>query len=401
MVKSALSRFIARLGGDYLFSVIEFDTNVELRMAATRDPTAAIEAIQSITVDAPHNGACIRDAFYAGFQLASSGKAPNDPGTLMFVLTDAAVGENIGWNCAIRFEEYFADLGWSPVPVFSVYLGDEFAANQFVASVWGEGSVRPAVTERRIESTLFSMSEAAGLELTTESVTPIRTTDAGQASMVFVPPGEFILGERTVFLDSFWIDKTEVTNAMYARCVDAGGCSAPRSNRSNTRDRYYGNAEFDDYPVIYVSWEDANNYCTWAGGRLPTEAEWEKAARGLDARPFPWGDEDPTGTDGLLNFRTQDTREVGSYPNGASPYGALDMAGNVSEWVADWLSMDDYFNPPASNPQGPDSGEYRVWRGGSWANTSTDRVRTYSRTGNLPTDASGGIGFRCARDAGP
>src|SRR5690606_20125099 len=95
------------------------------------------------------------------------------------------------------------------------------------------------------------------------------------------------------------------------------------------------------------------------------------------------------------------TVEVGIFPAGASPYGALDMAGNVSEWVADWLSTDDYSHPPSSNPRGPESGQYRVWRGGSWASTLAELVRTTSRTGNLPTDTSGGIGFRCARDAGP
>jgi formylglycine-generating enzyme required for sulfatase activity len=219
--------------------------------------------------------------------------------------------------------------------------------------------------------------------------------------MVFVPDGEFIMGNSKVTLDSFWIDKTEVTNAIYAQCVQAGACSAPHSNRSDTRDPYYGNSEFDNYPVVYVSWEDANDYCAWAGGRLPTEAEWEKAARGTDSRQFPWGDDDPAGIDGLLNYRAQDTTEVGSFPDGASPYGALDMAGNVSEWVADWLSMDYYANPPTSNPLGPDFGQYRVWRGGSWANTSTERVRTYSRTGNFPTVSSSGIGFRCVRDANP
>jgi formylglycine-generating enzyme required for sulfatase activity len=219
--------------------------------------------------------------------------------------------------------------------------------------------------------------------------------------MVFVPPGEFIMGDNTVSLDAFWIDKTEVTNAMYAKCVQAGQCSAPGSNSSRTRSSYYGDNEFDHYPVIFVSWIDANNYCTWTGGRLPTEAEWEKAARGTDGRPYPWGDADPLGIDGLLNYRAQDTTQVGIYPNAASPYGALDMAGNVSEWVADWLSLDYYLNPPALNPLGPDTGQYRVWRGGSWASASTERIRTYSRTGNLPTDTSGGIGFRCARDAAP
>jgi formylglycine-generating enzyme required for sulfatase activity len=216
-----------------------------------------------------------------------------------------------------------------------------------------------------------------------------------------VPAGEFIMGSNTVYLDAFWIDKTEVTNAMYARCVHAGTCSAPRSSRSHTREIYYGDHEFDDYPVIYVSWMDAQNYCSWAGGRLPTEAEWEKAARGTDGRTFPWGEVDPSGFVDLLNYRAQDTTEVGIYPAGASPYGALDMAGNVSEWVADWLSLDYYNNPPPANPSGPDSGEYRVWRGGSWATSLTELVRTSSRTGNFPTDASGGIGFRCARALGP
>jgi formylglycine-generating enzyme required for sulfatase activity len=393
-VKSAASKFVSGLGDDYLVSVIEFDTNVELRMAATRDHTAAIDAIQSIVVEVPHNGACIRDAFHAAIEQASSDGLTNDTGAIIILLSDVALGENLGWNCGIAFDEA------TPVPVFSIYLGEDFVENQFVASIFGEGSVRPAMTEKKIQSTLLEVSKAAGLKLNTELVfsAPAQTMPL---SMVFVPPGEFTMGDNTVHLDAFWIDKTEVTNAMYARCVQAGQCSAPRSNQSHTHESYFGNPGFDDYPVIYVSWEDARNYCSWVGGRLPTEAEWEKAARGTDGRPFPWGDRDPSTGIGLLNYFGQDTTEVGSFPEGASPYGALDMAGNVSEWVADWLSPEYYNNPPSSNPLGPDAGEYRVWRGGSWANTSTDLIRTYGRTGNLPTDASGGIGFRCARDAGP
>jgi formylglycine-generating enzyme required for sulfatase activity len=220
--------------------------------------------------------------------------------------------------------------------------------------------------------------------------------------MVYVPAGEFTTGSNaSIYVDAFWIDKTEVTNAMYARCVQARQCSSPHSFRSNSRSHYYDGSAFDDYPVIFVSWRDARNYCTWAGARLPTEAEWEKAARGTDSRLYPWGDDFPRSGD-LLNFQSFDTSRVGSYPDGASPYGALDMAGNVAEWVADWFSPSYYSNPPAeSNPPGPGSGEYRVWRGGSWAHSSVEALRTSSRTGNLPSDYNAVIGFRCARDAGP
>jgi formylglycine-generating enzyme required for sulfatase activity len=401
-VRSAASKFVSRLGDNYFVSVIEFDTNVELRMAATRDHTAAVETIQSISVDVSHNGSCIRDAMYAGVQQALLAPMANGSEKMIILLTDVVNGDNVGWSCGIRFDQTFLGwdfLGWDlPIPLYSIYVGEEFAENQFVISTGGEGATLSAITEKRLESTLFSISQAAGLELNPELTVHPQTADASHASMVFVPPGEFLMGNSTVDLNAFWIDKTEVTNALYARCVQAGQCRTPRSNQSHTRESYYGNLGFADYPVIYVSWEDANNYCSWAGGRLPTEAEWEKAARGTDGRLFPWGEQDPSGVIGLLNFQGQDTTEVGSYPDGASPYGALDMAGNVSEWVADWLSLDYYNNPPPSNPLGPESGEYRVWRGGSWANTSTDLIRTYGRTGNLPTDSSSGIGFRCARD---
>ncbi|HSL46191.1 MAG TPA: SUMF1/EgtB/PvdO family nonheme iron enzyme [Anaerolineales bacterium] len=401
-VKSAASEFVSRLGDDYLISIIEFNTNVKLRMAATRDLGFAYETIQSITVDVPHNGACVYDAFYAGIQQASLAPVISDTETIIILLTDVAVGENVGWNCGMRLMDDFLSLVWNlPIPIFSIYVGDEFDPNSFLTWPAGEGAMFAAKDDDEIDSWLLMISEAAGLQVNSESRTPARTTDASLTSMVFVPPGEFIMGDNTVYLDAFWIDKTEVTNAMFARCVRAGHCMGPRSSRSNTTEIYFGNTEFENYPVIYVSWEDANIYCAWARGRLPTEAEWEKAARGTDGRQYPWGDEDPTEGDDLLNFRTLDTTEVGSYPNGASPYGALDMAGNVSEWVADWLSVEDYENPPAINPLGPDSGEYRVWRGGSWATTSVERVRTYSRTGNFPTDSSGGIGFRCARDGEP
>jgi serine/threonine-protein kinase len=171
-----------------------------------------------------------------------------------------------------------------------------------------------------------------------------------------------------VALDGFWIDQTEVTNAQYRQCVEAGDCDPPPNSSSSTRDFYHGNSTYDDYPVIYVSWHQANAYCEWAGTRLPTEAEWEYAARGTDGWEYPWGNAVPDAT--LLNYNGNvgDTTAVGSYPDGASWCGALDMAGNVWEWVADWYASDYYRRSPSHNPTGPSSGEYRVLRGGAWIN---------------------------------
>jgi serine/threonine-protein kinase len=228
--------------------------------------------------------------------------------------------------------------------------------------------------------------------------------------MLFVPAGLFIMGsadedlkagederpQHLVFLDKFWIDKTEVTNEMYARCVQAGACRLPAKTSSRTRGAYYGNPTFRDYPVVYLSWDEARTYCSWAGRRLPTEAEWEKAARGTDARPYPWGVESPDIH--LLNYNNQvgDTTAVGTFPAGASPYGGLDMAGNVAEWVADWYSADYYLTSPVSNPLGPIVGTYRVLRGGSWFNLA-GAVRAAYRIWNYPEQRFDGAGFRCAQ----
>jgi serine/threonine-protein kinase len=237
-------------------------------------------------------------------------------------------------------------------------------------------------------------------------------SDKDGMTLVYVPAGEFKMGSdngdsdekpvHTVTLDAFWIDQTEVTNSMYAKCVKDGKCDPPSSSKSYTQDNYYGNSMFDDYPVIYVSWNNAKTYCAWADRRLPTEAEWEKAARGTDGRTYPWGDNAPNNN--LLNYDNAvgDTTEVGTYPNGASPYGALDMAGNVWEWVADWYNANYYatLGENVSNPRGPASGQDRVLRGGSWRN-GVSNVRSSSRNWGYPASTYDYLGFRCSMGAAP
>ena len=201
---------------------------------------------------------------------------------------------------------------------------------------------------------------------------------------------------RTVTLDAYSIDKYEVTNARYQACVDAGACEPPQEAGSYTRDAYFGNPEFANYPVIQVTWHQATAFCAWEGARLPTEAEWEKAARGTDGRMYPWGDQAPTQE--LANFdkNVGDTTPVGSYPAGASPYGVMDMAGNVWEWVSDWYDSAYYSQSPTDNPQGPATGGSRVLRGGSWSLDSD--VRSTYRSYYSPSRWSGYYGgFRCAR----
>jgi formylglycine-generating enzyme required for sulfatase activity len=230
-----------------------------------------------------------------------------------------------------------------------------------------------------------------------------RTSTVDGMMQVYIPEGKFKMGEdsaqsdnapmHTVYLDAYLIDRIPVTNTMYARCVEAGKCTYDVQQAKT--EIHYGNPDYADHPVVYVTWFQAADYCLWAGRRLPMEAEWEKAARGTDARRYPWGLEaiDPK----LANFNNLigDTTPAGSYPLGASPYGVLDMAGNVRQWIADWYSAFYYASSPKDNPQGPASGEKRVLRGGAF-DDPPNSLRTTTRFAHIPGSSGFNRGFRCA-----
>lgn len=212
---------------------------------------------------------------------------------------------------------------------------------------------------------------------------------------------------HTVRLDAFWLDQSEVTNGQYQLCETAGACTPPVELGSFTRAEYYRDPQYASYPVIWVNWGQAAAYCEWAGARLPSEAEWEYAARSPQNWIFPWGDRfDPArlnycdqGCEGIsdpsFNDGFPDTAPVGSFPQGASWVGALDLAGNVREWVATWYEP--YPSESVENPQGPQTGSSKIPRGGSWYDRPDD-TRSTNRGENTPDYTRHKVGFRCAMD---
>jgi formylglycine-generating enzyme required for sulfatase activity len=227
------------------------------------------------------------------------------------------------------------------------------------------------------------------------------------AEMVLIPSGKFMMGVKdtdnyftseepahAVSIDSFYLDKYEVTNILYKSCVEVHGCYLSEERW------YYDDPKYADHPVVYVDWYQSLTYCKWRGARLPTEAEWEYAARGTDGRPYPWGNEGIDMT--LANYESVGgTTPVGAYENGKSPFGVYDMIGNVWEWVNDWFDGTYYEHSPISNPLGPDKGEEHVIRGCSWAcgpgfSPFDDYpiAATHRTPGAISTQNT--IGFRCA-----
>lgn len=220
---------------------------------------------------------------------------------------------------------------------------------------------------------------------------------------VFVPAGTFTMGSAVddphadddekppheVFLDSFWIDRTEVTNEMYLQCMSDKVCTPP------ARSVFYKKPKYAHHPVIGISWVQAQEYCKWAERRLPTEAEWEKAARGTDGRIYPWGNTPPTAELANFNHQFNETVQVGTYENGASPYGVLDMAGNAWEWVADGYQPDFYAHSPEENPISDSPVNRRVLRGGNW-DSNEDGLRVTNRFWAFP-GRNDFDGFRCGK----
>ena len=236
---------------------------------------------------------------------------------------------------------------------------------------------------------------------------------------ILVPGGEFEMGaegapagpdeapKHKITLSAFYIGKHEVTNHQYQAFVKATGHRPPDHPDNPKYSLWRGNVLLDgigELPVVNVSWDDAVAYCKWAGGRLPTEAEWEKAARGTDGRTYPWGNDPVTGNrtnygiEGVTFWEGPSTlAKKDQYEFGKSPYGAYEMAGNVWEWVQDWYEEGYYKNSPATNPTGPTEGKERVIRGGSWRD-NPDTVRSANRNKHAPDVRRTYIGIRCAKD---
>lgn len=278
----------------------------------------------------------------------------------------------------------------------------------------------PIPTNTTVPRTETTQPRATSTPVPTNPPAPIPEGQITVGETVEIPGASFMMGcngeingnlgcpdselpYHEVTLPTYIIDRFEVTNSQYKACVDAGICEAPKSKASKTREDYFINPDYDLYPVIQVTYEDAQTYCEWTGMRLPTEAEWELAARSLYANLYPWGNEDPDCTlanslnDLNVTSCVGDTTMVGSYVLGSSDYGVMDMAGNVWEWVADYYSADYYSISPTENPQGPESGSERVVRGGGWSG-SWRYLRTPSRAYDLPFYSGADLGFRCAMD---
>jgi formylglycine-generating enzyme required for sulfatase activity len=258
-------------------------------------------------------------------------------------------------------------------------------------------------------STPFEVEPPYAKQESTSSASESSSSEEPLAEeLVTIPAGPFVRGtdkggfderpERTIYLDAFLIDRYEVTNAQYAAFVKATGHrkSGPPSRYAKNTMRMRG----VNQPVVYVSWEDAKAYCEWRGRRLPTEAEWEKAMRGTDGRLWPWGNiEVPNGANwARVDDGFEVAAPVGHVRSDASPYGVMDGAGNVMEWVEDWYLESAYSEAPDRNPVGPEYGTYKVLRGAAYTSSGSD-LRITARSKMMLDFRDETIGFRCAQSS--
>jgi formylglycine-generating enzyme required for sulfatase activity len=269
---------------------------------------------------------------------------------------------------------------------------------------------RPAGTSSPTSNHTSIPAPAAPASKVPALLPPQKKNPGDGAPMVLIPAGEFLMGfpeyngsstdkpQHRVYLDAYYIYKYEVTNGQFRRFVHESGHDAEGSWRD------YAVAGRDNHPVVCVTWNDAKAYCEWAGGALPTEAQWEKASRGVDGRIWPWGNSftgkefnwgnGPKAKDRADIWKGRGTAPVGSYPSDISPYGVHDMAGNVGEWCGDWLSLRYYLESPSKNPTGPSIGEIRVIRLGSWFTVHPEICMCASREGAIPGRWLNFLGFR-------
>ena len=253
-------------------------------------------------------------------------------------------------------------------------------------------------------------------KLSVEAQTPAQTTPATQVQkvptsvMVDIPAGSFMMGGqphdsdalpvREVFVSRFSIGKYEVTVRQYKACEADGACTRPVKTSDDVDVFNYGGEDRDLHPINGVTWEQARDYCRWENKRLPTEAEWEKAARGADRRKYPWGDDLPSCKYTVMHgeypgCNTMLTSKVGRKQGDVSPYGVHDMAGNVAEWVQDWYNPKYYTSSPTRDPTGPETGSKRATRGAGYY-SGPERMNIGARNFAKPDEANAEIGFRCA-----
>lgn len=302
-----------------------------------------------------------------------------------------------------------------------------------IAQAVETAAVESASEPSAMLATATIQSTTVNIPRATPTITPTPPPQAGdkrvltlpsglEVTQVFVPAGSFLMGsaehdslarddekpQHQVTLDSFWIDQTEVTNRQFAAFLNESGnqqeggvtrleVESSYSLIEVNDGRFQPKVGFEEHPVIEVSWYGAYAYCEWTGGRLPTEAEWEYAARGPYNRLYPWGNSSPVCDLVNYNWCVSGVTKVGSYPDGASWSNALDMSGNVWEWVIDWYDVGYYRNSPQENPIGPESGTFRVIRGGSWYQNH-QFVRTAIRNNFEPTERLNGVGLRCVQE---